>query len=281
MGERRMLRLRAAVLCTMLCGVWGLEMAPLVEALPDGGGVIQRQGFDACSAPSTPEMQAWYAGTPWWWIGVYIGGNMRACDQPNLTAAWLNDNYAGGWRFEPIWVGPQAPCTGFASTFSYDPSIAYQQGRNEAVSAWNTLVALGFGTQAAGTPVVYDLEGFDPASDACRSAATSFVQGWTDQMHVPPAQVAGVYGSGCASHLVDFSVGSPPPDFIWGADWSGNGSTATIACVPAQAWVASQRLKQYVGGHPETWNGVTLNIDTDCANATVAPTGGGTDNWCL
>lgn len=253
-------------------------------ALSSGGAVNQHQGFDTCAAPTQDAMATWYRSSPYWWIGIYIGGSAISCPQPNLTPAWLNATYNQGWRFAPLWVGPQAPCTTYYSRFSLDPSTAYSQGSQEAGSAWTQLQNLGFGN-AAGTPVLYDMEAFDtassPASAACKAAVKSFVQGWVNNLHISPAQVAGVYGSTCASRLNDLASLSPPPDNIWGGDGSGS-HTSTMTCVDNGYWVSNQRLKQYTAGHNETYGGVTIQIDNDCANGTLAPSFQyGTEPACL
>jgi hypothetical protein len=264
--------LAAAMSCTMLLA------SPPAHAIAAGGGILQGYGFDACAAPSTGAMKAWWSNTPWSFVGVYIGGSARGCSQPNLTATWFNTTNAQGWRYELIWVGPQAPCTTFASRMSSNTTTAYQQGKNEAVSAFNALKALGFGT-AAGTPVVYDLENY-PNNSGCRAAVKSFMQGWVDQLAVAPAQVSGVYGSACASYLDDFASMARPPRFIVGADWDSNPSTSSLSCIPGTHWTNHQRLKQYRGDHNETWGGVTINIDSNCANGPVAPNGANNTAAC-
>jgi hypothetical protein len=242
------------------------------QAYPGGGGAANGKGFDTCAAPSTSQMQAWWSNTPWSFVGIYIGGAVRACSQPNLTSSWLNTTYSQGWRHSMIWVGPQAPCTTFSSRISYDTATAYTQGQDEAKKAYNALVALGVTNNAAGTPVVYDMEGYTNDS-SCRAAVKSFMQGWVDQLAVAPAQVSGVYGSACNSYLSDLATMARPPKYIWAAAWDGNPSTSTLSCVGGTSWASHQRLKQYQGDHNETYGGVTLNIDSNCANGPLAPTG--------
>jgi hypothetical protein len=243
------------------------------SAYPGGGGAFNGKGFDTCAAPSTSQMQSWYTSTPWSWVGVYIGGSVRACSQPNLTSSWMNTTNSQGWRHSLIWVGPQAPCSTFSNRISYDTATAYQQGQTEASSAYSALINLGITNNASGTPVVYDMEGY--TNDAsCRAAVKSFMQGWVDQLAVAPAQVAGVYGSACNSYLSDLAGIARPPAYIWAANWDGNTSTSTLSCVSGTSWANHQRLKQYQGDHNETWGGVTLNIDSNCANGPLAPTGG-------
>lgn len=115
--------------------------------------------------------------------------------------------------------------------------------------------------------------GFNGGICNAQAAANSYIQGWVDQLHVPSPQVAGVYGSTCASGLDNYASLNPFPDFIWGASYDNNQSTSVMPCVNSGHWWAQQRLKQYVGPHDETWGGVTLNIDTDCSNGPGAPTG--------
>jgi hypothetical protein len=78
-----------------------------------------------------------------------------------------------------------------------------------------------------------------------------------------------VYGSSCGSGLSHFATINPPPDFIDGADWDGQSSTADISCIPSGDWIYNQRHKQYRGGHNETYNGVTVSVDNDCSNGPV------------
>ena len=233
--------------------------------------ISQFPGVDACDAPSLAQMQGFWDNTPYYNMGIYIGGSLRACGQANLTASWLQQ--AGpsgmGWHFMPIWVGPQAPCTSFSQTFSSDPATAYQQGRSEAISAYETARNLGMDTP--GMPITYDLEYFDSTNAGCLAAAEQFIQGWVDQLHTPDAQLAGLYTTSCS--LPGFAGLATPPDFVWGASWDGDASVQDMPCVPAGDWIYSQRHKQYQGGHDETWNGVTLNVDSDCSDGPVYPAG--------
>lgn len=262
--------------------VLGVVVSAPAYALPGGSGTSESKGFDSCQDPTAGQMQAFWNGTPYWWLGTYIGGISMGCSQPNLSSGWLNTVNGQGWGFEFIWVGPQAPGTGFAHQFSTNPSTAYQQGKNEAASAWVTLTStLGVTNGATNTALVYDL---DAVNTAYQSAVNSFIAGWIYQLHLAPAQLAGVYGSVCGSNLNALAGLSPPPDFIWGAWYNGNPSTSNLnggGCGVANGnWVYHQRLKQYTNTHNETWNGVTLSIDNDCANGPVDPYSQPTDPAC-
>ena len=50
-------------------------------------------------------MQAWGA-SPYRAVGIYFGGDNRACAQPNLTAGWVTEQRAAGWHLMPIYLGP-------------------------------------------------------------------------------------------------------------------------------------------------------------------------------
>ena len=224
-------------------------------------------GADSCTAPSETQMRAFWTNTPFSYWGIYMGGSDRGCAQPNLTRKWVSDMLAMGWDLLPIWVGPQNPCTaGQASYFSRNPTRAYAQGKAQALAAyfaWRTLSSVN------NVPIDYDLEAPLVNSASCRAAAKAFVNGWVAQLHVPPAQVAGVYTSVCGGNIDDFAYISHRPDFIDAADWDYFPSTGKLVCVPANHWVNHQRHKQYRGGHNETYNRVTLNIDSRCADAAV------------
>jgi hypothetical protein len=237
------------------------------------------KGGDSCTAPSVSQMSAFFRNTPYLVWGIYIGGEDRACGQPNLTASWVSQVAAQGWALLPLWVGPQNPCLNGFDHFSTNTSTAYTQGQNEAKAAYQALVNLGM---SGNSPIIYDMEAGGSNTSACIAATKSFVQGWVNQLAVAPAQPSGVYTSTCAGFLDDFASLSPPPTFIDGADYDGVISTSSLPCVSSSHWRNHQRHKQYAGGHNETWNGVTLNIDNTCSNAlAVANASYNGNNGCL
>jgi hypothetical protein len=241
-------------------------------------GISTGKGIDACGLMNnTARAQAFWQNTPYNNIGVYIGGSAAAC--PTNSASFVSSLVSMGWGIMPLWVGPQAPCTSYGSRFSSDTTTAYNQGKNEAIASYNKLVSLGMSTD--NTPVIYDLEAFDTSNSGCLNAAKAFIRGWTEQLHVAPAQQAGVYGSSCASGLGSYASNSPAPDFIDGADWDGITSTSNMACISAGNWTLHQRHKQYQGGHSETWNGVTVSVDSDCSNGPVYPAGDTANQGCV
>ncbi len=240
---------------------------------PIGIVISNQQGYDKCEIPSTTQMQTWWNSSPYYEANIYIGGSARACANNGLNAAWVSTVSNQGWNFIPTWVGPQAPCSAFSSRFSYDPPTAYNQGRSEANSAYNVASNLGLIAQGRNTIIYYDLEAF-PGDAACREAAKSFISGWSGRLR-ELGQRAGAYGSACGSYVTDWVGITYVPDDVWLAHWIYNSYTpgATVwdvACVSNGYWSNHQRLRQYAGGHNETWGGVTFNIDSNAEDGHVA-----------
>ena len=245
-------------------------------------------GFDQCQAPSQAKMDRWLATSPFLAVGIYIDGDSRACRyQTYLDATWVSTQLANGWRLLPITLGPQASCQPrfprYADDFKISPKVdvtggystALQQGIDQATKSVAAATALGI---VAGSTLWYDLEGFDHNNTACRESALTFLSGWTQQIKAL-GYVSGVYssaGSGIKA-LDDARVTRPTafvlPDQIWIARWDGIASTST-PYIRKDGWKPHARIKQYQGGHNETWGGVTINIDRnylDLGQGSVAP----------
>jgi hypothetical protein len=254
-------KLLSVVAAAVLACAGAVAAAGPADAAPQREQLIG-QGLDSCAAPSLSQMSAFWNNTPYSAWGVYIGGIDRGCSQPNLTKSWVASVTNQGWHLMPLWVGPQNPCASGFDHFSTNTTTAYSQGKAEAVKAWDAMSALGMATNS---PVTYDLEAPSSSTTTCINATKAFVRGWVAQLHVAPAQTAGVYTSTCSGFIDQFTT-SPAPDFITGADWDGVLSTSSMSCVSTSHWTQHQRHKQYRGGHNETWNGVTINVDSDCSN---------------
>ena len=126
--------------------------------VPAGAISFTGEGFDACAAPSAAYMSAWHSkSSPYGAVGIYIGGAERACAQPNLTAGWVAQQAAAGWRFMPIYVGPQAEFDQITSPAS--------QAVAAAEDAVTQAAALGLGP---GTPIYYDMEAYPSSPEEQR-----------------------------------------------------------------------------------------------------------------
>jgi hypothetical protein len=243
--------------------------------------VSTRHAFDTCFLPHPSEMQNWWGNSPYYEIGIYIGGSNRGCRAHNeqyLTASWIATVRQQGWNFIPTWVGPQAPCTtqNFY-TMSSDPEIAFAEGRHEAGNAAEAAQKLGLTTQdMGGTIIYYDMEPY-PNNGACREAVKSFMAGWASRLHELGNQ-AGGYGAACASYITDWVLEAPyTVDQIWPAAWiypsyNPDATVWDVSCIDNSLWSNQQRIRQYAGDHNERWGSITLNIDSNIVNGQVAGT---------
>ncbi|HSF81813.1 MAG TPA: glycoside hydrolase domain-containing protein [Anaerolineales bacterium] len=239
--------------------------------------VYPRQGFDRCYLPSIGQMQTWWTNSPYWVFNIYLGGSMFFCQDDVPDEVWVHQAAEQGWSFILTWVGPQAPCSNFRIKMSSNASTAYQQGRNEAGAAFNAARAMGF---LGDMVLYYDMEGYgSTASSSCRSAVDSFMLGWAERLHQLGVK-AGGYGSPASSHIADWANNSHAPDDIWLAHWVYYCNNNTTFCYNPEAtvwshylsnslWADHKRLRQYTGGHSETWGGVPLVIDSNALDGEV------------
>jgi uncharacterized protein YraI len=260
----------------LLAGAAALSVSGVALANPatavryPGGGsatVYAGSAFDTCTAPPLSAIEAWNL-SPFRALGVYIGGIDRHCTQPELTAAWVQAVSAQGWRLLPIYKGLQAPCGD--SDHKISPASAGSEGVAAADDAVRASAALGL---LGGSAIYNDMENYPAGVAACRTAVLSYLSGWTSELH-RRGYLAGVYAqlySGAADLAGTYaSTAYSRPDALWVARYDANPSLTRWAGIPDAYWSASQRAKQYRGGHDETYGGVTLTIDSDQVNGPAA-----------
>lgn len=236
-------------------------------------GVIQGQGFDVCSLPSVSTMQTWWNQSPYTFYGLYLGGIQLPAQCARADAAWVHAVHQQGWSFIPTWVGPQPPCSPLSKKMSPDPSVSYQQGRQEAESASNQAAIVGLTTSGlGGTIIYYDMEVFGGASLECRQAASAFMNGWSERLH-ELGNKAGGYGAH-NSYVEDWATIAHGPNDVWAASWYADtyDPYASVNTIPwlQGLWVNHQRIRQYAGQHHESWGGIGISIDSDVADGEVA-----------
>lgn len=235
--------------------------------------VADGQGFDNCTLPSVSQMQTWWGNSPYSTINIYLGGISAACPM-NRDAAWLYQVAKQGWSFILTWVGPQAPCTSFNHPMSRDPATAKQQGRNNADAAVATAKQRGF---LGDLVIYYDLESYSrgKGDPGCRAAVDSFMQGWVEGIHAL-GHTAGAYGAACTSFMSEWADNDDPLDNVWIAHWNNkfeydpDTTVWDTPCLSNDLWVNNQRLKQYTGGHKETWGGLRMSIDSNVLEGQVS-----------
>ncbi|WP_446211883.1 DUF1906 domain-containing protein [Micromonospora sp. IBSANI012] len=223
-------------------------------------GTFTGLGFDTCAAPSDAEMTAWLQ-SPYRAVGIYIGGVNRGCAQDNLTPEWVASQQAKGWRFFPLYVGLQAPCTTYLRRI--DPAQAAAQGLAAADDAATNARSLGLALKST---LILDIEHYDPGDAACSTAVVSFVGAWTARLH-QHGYLSGLYTNTASGGLQDqvaayWQSGYVRPDILDFANWDGVQTVADPA-IPATYWAPKRRMKQYQGDHYETWGGVRLDIDSN------------------
>lgn len=233
--------------------------------------------FDQCLAPSQKAMDAWMEHSPYSAVGIYISGDSRWCrNQPNLTPQWVTNQLDNGWRLLPITLGPQVNCLDRFPRYSDDEVIsrnkanryaaARKQAKREAQTAVAAAKKLGIDP---GSTLWYDLEGWVLDKDkVCDRSAMWFLHAWTNQIH-KRGYVSGVYSSvGSGIKMLDRARINQPdkwslPDRIWLARWDGVADLFSPQYFSNEGWMPHARVKQYLGGHDETWGGVTINIDSN------------------
>ena len=261
---------RPAALATSATG--SPAKTPAATARATAAASHTGMGFDQCAAPSLASMTAWLQ-SPYRSVGIYIGGVNRACAQPNLTPSWVSQVRNLGWGFVPIYVGLQAPCFAHGGS-KISTSQASQQGAAAAQDAAGNADALGLG---AGSPIYFDLEAYATGNSGCTNAVLAFLSAWASQLH-SLGYLAGAYGS-MASLMTDLSnnynnSSYTRQDDVWFAHYNGEQSASDSASFPAfkDSYWPKRRLHQYLGGHQQTWGGVTINIDENWNDGQISGT---------
>jgi hypothetical protein len=225
-------------------------------------------GFDTCAAPSLPTMKAWrakYAAA-----AIYIGGQMMACGQSNLSASWVQQTETMGYALMPTFVGLQAPCDSFSGKI--DPKQAAPQGTAAANQAVTAAKSYGLG---AGTPIYYDMEAYDRTNAGCRTAVLTFLDAWTRQLKAV-GYVSGVYSS-AGSAITDLQSNTTvaghslaEPQAVWFALWDNGTNMTGAPYMTSAVWPVASRSKQYAGNRVVKVGGISLNIDADWVASAVA-----------
>ncbi len=234
-------------------------------------------GFDQCVAPTQAAMDAWcHRRRPSVRSGIYISGDSRACRvQPNLSPDLGRD--PGGARLATAADRPRpagllpAALPALRRRLQDQPEARRQlrdrprpgrgRGRQERHRR------RGAGHRAGQHAVVR------PRVASTSPTPTAASRPWRSSAPGSPgsrssATSPGFYSSASSGikMLDDARISRPGqfalPDRIWIARWDGVANTSTTY-IPEDGWRPGGRMKQYHGGHNETWGGVTINIDSN------------------
>ena len=230
--------------------------------LPSRVANYHGEGFDSCAAPGSAAMAAWKRSSPYGAVGIYIGGSDRACSQDNLTQAWVRQQARAGWRFFPMYAGPQAAFGELSAPVS--------QGEKAAADAVAQAQRLGFGPR---TPIYYDMEAY-PADTT--GLALRFLSAWTTGLH-RLGYLSGVYSSS-SSGVVDLSHEYSGhqyvmPDTIFDALWNGTANVRD-SVYESKSWPLNHRMHQFSGNDTQKFGGFKIDVDKDYLNIGLATPGG-------
>ena len=286
---------RPMVFVTLLLSVTLLSLAALSpSASAQSSGVDSyAAGIDTCSGSmwTSTNLQDFWSYSPYWSLGVYLGGSGGAsvgCNDSSYLSM-VPTAMSMGWAIEPYWYGPQLPYStcqnqyNYPSTISLDTATAYSQGQTSASHAISAAQAAGLPSNA---PIYYDLEQV-LSNSGCLAAAQAFISGWDSGLG---GYISGLYGSTCGSQLSAFSGISPVPAVIAPADNLDDPTGVYgLQCLSDGLWNSNQRIHQLAntggGGYqPQTfsYNGSTaITVDEDCIDGwIVANSPGVSPNNC-
>jgi hypothetical protein len=117
------------------------------------------------------------------------------------------------------------------------------------------------------------MEAYATTDSACRLGVLAFISAWSSKLH-DLGYLSGFYssiGSGGADQVANYAAaGYVRPDYLDFARWDLV-STLTDVAIPSSYWSPHRRMKQYQGGHTETWGAVTINIDSNYVDFAPLP----------
>ena len=222
------------------------------------------KGFDTCTAPSLHAMWAWRH--TFRAAAIYLGGPEAACGWGNLSASWVRAAVGMGWALLPTYVGPQAPCSGFAVRIQ--PGYAEAEGRAAARAAIGLARDLGLHRRA---PIYDDMEAYHARRARCRNPVLSFLNGWTRELR-SHGYTTGVYSSAAAApedlgrNIRVYGRRLAKPNSVWFGLWDGHRNVRGTPYLRNSWWAGHRRIKQYKGPRWRRIHGVRLNIDRDLVN---------------
>ncbi|HET7736507.1 MAG TPA: glycoside hydrolase domain-containing protein [Nocardioidaceae bacterium] len=220
--------------------------------------------FDACRAPSQQVMDRWKVSSPFTGVGIYLGGIHRACEQEHLSSTWVTRQLSSGWNLLPIWVGPQASCTGYDHRIPGKPAGNYRAARargvDEARGAARKAEALAI---PKGEVIFYDIEPFDTGQADCRRSSLALLETWTAELHELGYR-SGVYSHAKAGISLLSKTGPDylRPDAVWYA-WIDRVGSIPGEYVADQAFMRTSRVHQYALDERVEFGGVSMDIDWD------------------
>lgn len=283
-GVRRSLGL--LVLVAALVGGFLTPQAPRADAATYYDVLYQTtNGFDTCAAKTQTMLSDWWNGTPWWDIGVYLGGSVGYSLGCYDGAAAVDRALNTGYGVVLYWYGPQLgpPCNiqAYSHYISLNTTTAYNQGVSEANSA-NSAAAAAHLPYAS--TIFYDMEAYY-ANSGCRAASKAFINGWDHQLFYNTAWDDGAYGSSCASYVSDWASIANVPYAISPSDTTpspglDNASVYGYPCLSNGYWTQHQRVGQNSTFYHK-YGTTGIYVDENCTDTYLPSTfSGGVSSGC-
>jgi Domain of unknown function (DUF1906) len=241
-------------------------------------------GFDTGIYPGDGAMRAWVRpNSPYHWAGYYLAA---PCHRDTSWVGKRDSLAAMGWGFAVLYVGQQtwegqpdraattdsarAATTDTLAAASAQRSIVCSrtlltaaQGTTEADDAIAKAAAEGF---ARGTYIFLDVERMTTIPPAMRDYYRAWLARVVADGRFRPAiythqrNAAEIYTD--ARAVFDAAGVREEPSF-----WVSSPGTFSLASSPADAGFRFARVWQGVLHASQTWNGVTLNVDTNVSDA--------------
>lgn len=201
-------------------------------------------------------LQAWFNGTHWYSLGLFIGGgNAGTCAPPanikaNLQYAWNTI----GWTVESFFYGWQMPYPTCQDEHNTDVwpyligdtlSDAANDGEGAANNAASVAHQDGF---AVGATIYFDLEEVLPKTlgngVACDQLAQTFISYWDSTLEYDGFS-PGLYAPTCAGQIQTFVGSDPVLAAIAPADNNDDPTGVYgLACLSDGYWNNNQRIHQ-------------------------------------
>ncbi|WP_307620958.1 glycoside hydrolase domain-containing protein [Streptomyces sp. V3I7] len=228
------------------------------------------RAFDTCTAPSLSAMKAWHTGF-YGAAAVYVGGQNRGCNQPNLTASWVKSVNSLGFKLIPIYVGAQPPCQTSSNPEKLTASTAASLGTSDGNDAVAKAAALGM---TAGSPVYLDMEPYDITNTACNDAVLTYVRSFDKALRAKTYR-SGYYGftSSSAKAIATATDKTDLPGNLWYALWDKTNTTTSDWPWGSTQFTNHSRGHQYMVNSKESRGGYTITVDRDAWDAPVAIVG--------
>ena len=246
-------------------------------------------GFDQCLAPTQKAMNRWLKNSPFLAVGIYISGDSRGLPRASPTSprpgSRPSSRRAGGCCRSPS--ARRRPAAPRFPRYDDDETIRPTRGPNGGYPTPGRQGSRGGGKPSwpppalgivPGSTLWYDLEGFDHTRRDCRESALAFLSAWTNRCTPSATSPASTPAPGPASRCsTTRRVNRPAALHAARPDLDrplGRRGQHQHVVHPQRRWHPAGRMKQYQGGHNETWGGVTINIDRnflDLGRGSVGP----------